>query len=177
MPNWCSNSLCVLGAEIDLQKYRNSNDSSQWEEYCEYEELYDELTAEEDNMQMKHFEFQNVDEYFEDYFPDAIIQQVLLPYTCANIDFFKVIFQSKWAPPPDDEWKKISKNNPYLIFHLMYAERGADFVGEVWLTNGEIHKWSSYQRPLYNYESVYNEEDDEEVIFKGPFKDLLETSG
>jgi hypothetical protein len=187
MPNYCVQTFTAMGEPRDLAELkkwfrppipptgRNAWDDRHFFPFDLTEIRGGTLTAEEVKEQLKLQDFgkarlTTADECLKTNFPDELRGRVIRPFMQSDATFLQYRFSTKWRPPPNETLIDLSKKLPYLLIHIMYAERGMYFVGEKWLRNGQL--FNDYQRKVRK-----EEETCEESTFHGPFAQLLARSG
>jgi hypothetical protein len=194
MPNWCANNLTIIGSKKNLNIFSSAKEDEKYKGiYGEFEKNDKvELTREERNV-LDVAWIKKVGKRLQRLvslaLPSDIITNILLTYITTDAQCISYSFLSRWAPFKGDDIICLSSRHPFLRLHLMYGERGMEFLGEKWVKNGILEK-KSYERKLDNRDYIprkppkngdeYTDDEDEKYFrncFHGPFAQLLELSG
>lgn len=158
MPNWCSNTMELVGPEEDLNIFKNAVISSNPVSILE---TFLPLTGK--MGERVEWDYDLALETWGTKWPDSETQ--INNHSSVNLEFN---FVTAWSPPIIGIMT-ISKIFPNILFTLYYEGEGMEFIGQIVTKNGKVLK-QNYRDDWYiNYEMLekanLTEEEIESAIF------------
>jgi len=142
MPNWCENTLTIIGDQEEIQKFlKTSKSLSNETQYISLERLFPVPPQfEEGRKESSGLTTMSSEEY------DWRVKNWGVKWDLSDfndpewfLDAWRVSFSSPWCPPLEAICK-IAEDFPDLVFDICYSEPGMNFKGRLKIKGEKIEE-------------------------------------